>query len=230
MKSRIIFIVFIVFVFSQCRTSNTNTIDEVKCKQMSMKASEMFNNYFMIDNEQSYVRLDSALSLIDTMFLCNCNVRKFNLVANKVIILSIKRDFPKALKFIKKTNDTLFLAPYLKSVYLKRIEAMEAQDQNDIVTRNNLIRGIVIELKNYLPFPSSEIDSVLSSNDVQNIYQYEKHLAICQYYFYRAQLEGTDKIINELDSLKQSINGNHEFFDFYLKNFIKQDFMLFEGF
>ena len=229
MKIRII-IIFSVLIFSQCRTSSTNVIDEEKCRQISMKASEMFNNYFMIDNEQSYTYLGAALALMDTMFLCNCDVRKFNLVSNKITILCIKRDFSEALNFIKKTNDTLFLSPYLKSVYLKRIEAMEAQARDDIVIRNKLIGDIVIELENYLPFPSSKIYSVLSSNDIQDIYQYEKHLAICQYYFYRAQIEGKDKIINELNSLKQTIKGNQDFFDFFLRGFIEQDFMVFSGF
>ena len=218
-----------VFAFSQCINSNTGKINDEKCKQMVLKTQEMFNNYYMIDNEQSYIRLDSALAMIDSMFLCNCNVLKYNLVANKIVILCAKKDYSAALEFTKGINDSLFAAPYLKYVFIKRIEAIEAQERGDSVTRNKLIGDIVVDLKNYLSIPSPEIDSVLALKNVKDIYRYEKHMAIVQYYYYRAQIEGTDKVFNELDSLRQSINGNQEFFDNFLKGFINEDFIHFSG-
>jgi len=123
-RAGVIVIMFSIFIFSQCTASNADTIKNEKCKQMTMKLSEMLADYYKIDYEQSYVHLDSALAI-----------------------------------------------------------------------------------------PSSEIDSVLASKDINDIYKYEKLMPICQYYFYRAQIEGRDKILNEVDSLQQNINGNQEFFD-----------------
>ncbi len=224
------YVIFIVSVllFSQCKTPNSNTMTEEECRQMGFVLSEMWNNYFLND-EQSYARLDSALALIDTMLLCNCDVYKFNLIVCKISTLCEKKEFAEALTFANQTNDSLFLALYLKPLYLKRIKAMEAQEKGDISTRNALLQDIVIELKNYLHIPSAEIDSILKSKNVQDIYRYEKNLAISQYYFYRAQIEGTDKILNELDSLQQSIHGNQEFFDASLKSMVMIDFTPFIG-
>ena len=230
MRNVLLFSIFVsVFMFFQCKTVNTNKVDDEDCERMAIKVSELINDYFLIDNEQSYFRLDSALVLIETMFLYDCNPYKFNLVTRKILTLSLKNDFEKALDFIRETNDSLFLAPYLKSIYLKRVKAMQAQVQGDMSLRNKLIYDIVVELRNYLSIPSAKIDSILAQKDIQDIFKYEKHIAICQYYFYRAQIEGVDNILNELDSLQQSINGNQEFFDDFLRIFILADFMFFDG-
>jgi len=230
MRTRVIITIFsIVFVFSQCKNSNTDTIKNEKCKQMAMKMSKMLVDYYRVDFERSNVHLDSALALIDTMFQCNCDTRRFNLVKNKVTILCRKKDYSEALKFTQATNDSLFALPYLKYVYLKRIEAIEAQEQNDMETRNKLINDIIIYLKSYMSVSPSEIDSVLALKDINDIIKYEKLMPLIQYYFYRAQIEGSDKIMNELDSLKQNINGNQKFFDDFIKDFVKSDFIPFEG-
>ena len=220
-----------VLAFCQCRPSNTHALSEEQCEQMNAKTAELINDYTIIDENRLSARLDSALVLIDSMLKCNCKVSfKAKAAIRKVYILCTKKEYAEALKFTQATSDTLFIEPYMKYVYEKRIEAMMAQEQNDMATRNKLIHDIVIYLQNYLPIPSPAIDSVLALKDRHDIGRYEKNFAISQYYYYRAQIEGKDKILKELDSLQQRINGNQEFFDYFLREPIKYDkFMNFNG-
>ena len=104
---------------------------------------------------------------------------------------------------------------------------MESQQKGDTASRNKYIRAIIAELKDSLS--NIKIDSVLQESNELNIIQKGKGFTLTQYYYYRSQIEGVDKISIELDAYQKRISGNKKFFDFMLKKSLNDNYMDFNG-
>jgi len=166
---------------------------------------------YVTEQDTTFIRLDSALNLIDTM-MYECKKYYAGLVSNKLQILSAKKEYAIALKFIN-CLDEKEISPLRKFILLKRFEAMQAQIENDTIQKNKLIMEIIGYLKSDLLNDSTGIKTILQLPKVLDIMQHKESLYIIQLYYYRAQIEGASKILNELDSFQQKINGNSDFFE-----------------
>ena len=197
--------------------------DNAECDSISLKISHLMNDYYMIDNEQSFIRLDSALAIIDSI---EGKCEKFNAVNSlrRLIILSIKHEYANALEYAEQLNDPLIGETY-KSVVVNRFRAMVAMEKGEIDTKDQYIRDIINLLK--LQFSENEINTILQSCSIDSIIKTPKYTYLKQFYYYRTQLEGIDRITDEL----RLIIGNCEEENLLemLTFDLSENFMIFTG-
>jgi hypothetical protein len=213
-------------VFSFCQCSNaTKARQDDNCKQIGEKIGILLFDY-KVYRDTTYARLDTALNLIDSIF-CNCPKYYVGLSTSKLKILCFEKRYSEAIDYIKSLDD-IKLRPLLKkSILLNRFYAMQSQYKGDTISRNKFIKGIVVELRD--TFSNVKIDSILQLPNDLDIIRSGKGFTLMQYYYYRAQIEGVNKISNELDSFQKRINGNPKFFNRLLKKPLEDDFMEFNG-
>ncbi|MDR2835968.1 MAG: hypothetical protein LBV69_07230 [Bacteroidales bacterium] len=226
MKDNRYLTILVLLLISSC-SQNYQQYDKEKCEQMFIETSKKYEDYYF-SHSTNYQKLDSSLLLIDTM-LCRCKYNYINITISKLMILSEKKDYKTAIKFIKSLDNDFPI--YWQSIYLKRFEAMQAQEIHYISKKNKLIKKIILDIEEYLTLSSNSniVDSVLKLQNIEDIKKFDKHVAIIQYYYYRCQLEGNSVINYELDSLQKTKNWNKEFIDTFIKVWLKQDFMEFLG-
>ncbi len=175
---------------------------------------------YVVEKDTTFIRLDSALRIIDTM-MCDCRKYYAGLVSTKLQILSVKQEYIQALNFIRDLDEKE-IYPLNKLILLKRFEAIQAQSEGDIMKKNRLISEIVHHLKDNVLKDTTKINSILQIPDELEIMQHIESHDIIRLYYYRTQTEGVDKIQNELDSLQKAINGNQIFFEM-IKTMIAQN-------
>jgi len=212
--------------FLQC-TFLKNTNEDVNCDRIASKIDQLYIDYYGVDLGENYNRIDSALCLIDSV-LFRCEKYNLKMISNKMIFLSMKNNFSEAIDFIQSLDEDI-MYPLNKSVLLKRFKAMQAQSEGDMKTRNKLITKIVTELTDSISKHHIEIDSVFCLPNSLEIMQNKNILIILQYYYYKSQIVGADKVSNELDSMQERLNGNKEFFNDILNPILKRDFMSYDG-
>ena len=223
MKTLILIIYLSACLLVQCNPKGNSSIDRAECERLSTKTQELINNYLFFDEGRSYARLDSALVIIDSIS-GKCGEYNSNISLRKLVILLLKQEYSQAVKYAELLSDSI-VSPDYKSLIIDRFKAMEAQANGDTILKNQLLRTIISNLKYKLP--KHEIDSVLQLKDANSIMKYEKIVPLMQYYYYRAQLEGVDKICIELDSLQR--NWDDSFYDSPLKPKMEDNFMVFNG-
>ncbi len=98
-------VIFTISILScpQCKTSDSHTVNEERCKQMGEKLSYQQLNY-VVEKDTTFIRLDSALRIIDTM-MCDCRKYYAGLVSTKLQILSVKQEYIQALNFIRDLDE-----------------------------------------------------------------------------------------------------------------------------
>jgi len=223
MKIKQFIILLNILVFCQC-SSATNAEKDRRCKQMGEKANKLRLEYMFL-KDTTFARLDTALYLIDSI-ICDCPKYYAGLSISKLKILCLKKEYSEAISYTNTLNEK-GIYPQNKSVLLKRLYAMQSQNKGDSASRNKYLKDIVIELRDTLS--NIKIDSVLQLPNDLDILRYGKGFTLMQYYYYRAQIEGVNKIRNELDSYQKKINGNQKFFNGLLKKPLEDDFMTFNG-
>lgn len=215
-------LLFLCAFFTQCSGRVFDKFDNAECDSIAWELSYLMNDYYIIGKEQSFIRLDSALLIIESI---DGKCEKYNTVNSlrKLSILSIKQEYSQAIKYAEQLNDTI-IAPIYKVVIINRFKAMIAQKEEDIDAKNQYIRKIIDVLQTQLP--PNEIDSMLHLCDIDSIMQYPKYIYLTQYYYYRVQLEGFDKIISELNSVVKDCEQDVLWI---LKPEKDSDFMVFNG-
>ena len=188
-------------LFMQCSISTASKKnDDVECDSISLKISHLINDYYMIDNEQSFIRLDSALAIIDSI---EGKCEKYNGVNSlrRLAILSIKHEYTNALEYAELLNGSL-IGEVHKSIIVNRFKAMVAMEEGDVDAKDQYIKDIINLLQ--LQFSENEISSILQSCDIDSIMKNPKYFYLIQLYYYRAELEGIDKITNELSLIVEN--------------------------
>ena len=223
MKIKYFIILLNILIFCQCSSATIIEKDQ-RCKQIGERANKLRLEYLFL-KDTTFARLDTALSLIDSI-ICDCPKYYAGLSTSKLKILCLKKEYSEAISYTKTLNEK-GIYPQTKSVLLKRFYAMQSQYKGDTISRNKFIKGIVIELRDTLS--NVKIDSILQLPNDLDILRSGKGFILMQYYYYRAQIEGVNKISNELDSFQKRINGNQKFFNRLLKKPLEDDFMEFNG-
>lgn len=223
MKVKHFIILLNIILFCQC-SSATSTEKDQRCKQMGERANKLRLEYIFF-KDTTFARLDTALYLIDSI-ICDCPKYYAGLSISKLKILCLKKEYSEAISYTNTLNEK-GIYPQNKSVLLKRFYAMQSQYKGDTILRDKFIKEIVIELRDTLS--NIKIDSILQMPNDLDILRSGKGFTLMQYYYYRAQIEGIDKIRNELDSYQKRINGNQKFFNGLLKKTLEDDLMEFNG-
>jgi hypothetical protein len=223
MNYRAIFLIFtLLLAIPQCVSSNKQC---EQCEKNNHNSIRCLNE-FIVDNDISH--LDSALFYIDEIF-GKCTQYDLQLAMRKLGIYSYKSDMYKAILFIDSLDCTLFYLPYYKNLLLNRFKAMSAQEQGDILNRNVFLSNIIIELEQFISSNKDEINAFMQLSNISDILQHRYNIVPMQLYYYKAQIDGIDKIEYEIDSLQRSINGNEKYFEI-MKEYLHGDFMYFGGF
>jgi hypothetical protein len=173
-------------------------LENENCEQLIVKVQELINYYYFYDEGISTTKLDSALQIIDSIE-GKCGKYDANICCAHLMILSIKSEYRKGLKYAKSLDDKLFTSQY-KSVIIHRFKAMIAQSENDNISKKKHIKDIISILKSQIN--QAEMDSILLLSNADEIIKMPKFWLLFQYYYYRAQLEGYDIINKEIDSLQ----------------------------
>lgn len=208
-----------VIVFSQCSASYSNKFKEDNCDIVALKIQNLFIDY-QIDNLEN--KLDTIMSILDTISE-ECPKYNANFSLQRIVVFSFKHDYQQGLKCAELLDDTLIGNTY-KFVVVNRFKAMIAQEKGDFGTKNKYINEIVDTLKKQLP--ENEIDSVMKFQNADSIVHYKKWMYLYQYYYYRAQIEGTEKINKYLDSKYNDVDDKYLW---TIRPKGEDDFMIFTG-
>jgi len=224
MKKYILFL-FSIFVFTQCSSSHSNNIEKDNCDSIAWKIAYLFNDYQLYDMENK-LDLDTIITMLDTA-IGQCPKYDAFFSVQRIIVFSFKHDYQQGLKYAELLNDTLVNSTYISSTYkfvvVNRFKAIIAQERGDFLAKNQYINEIIDTLKKQLP--DNEIDSVMKFQNADSIAHYKKWVYLQQYYYYRAQIEGVEKINQYLDSKYNDVDNR------YLWAIRPQDddFMIFTG-
>jgi hypothetical protein len=169
--------------------------------------------------------LDSALFYIDEVF-GKCKKDDPMMALRKLQVYAYQHDMSNAIKFISTLDSSLFYPFYYKNLLLNRFKAMAAQEKGDTLNKNIFLENIVSDIKEFISLHQDELDTLMQS---QSILQSPYSFAPIQFYYYKSQIEGIEKINTEIDSLQQAINGDEEYF-WMIRTGLQYDLMAFTGF
>jgi hypothetical protein len=235
MKSKTIIFTILVFTFIKCASSDRQCI---KCEINNEKSARCDMEY-QLDNDVSH--LDSALYYINEVFdeCVECRKYAFLLGMRKVCLYSIKNEYENAINF----SDTLYekdiITEYYKNILFNRFKAMEAQINGDTLIKNVYLKNAFSEIEQFFISHKPSIDSFLNMPYITAYEQSELHYEVSelqkqyiiipvQYYYYKSQIEGIDKVKAEVDSLQKAINGDEQYFE-TIRIMLEEDFMRFMG-
>jgi hypothetical protein len=227
MKQKTFLFTILVFTIFQC-SSNQKQTD--KCKINNEKSARCEMEYYLDDD---IYHLDSALYYINEVF-DECESYSFILGMRKVVIYSMKHEYEKVIKFIDTLeNKKLLYHPYQKNLLINRFNAMIAQEAGDTIKRNIYIKNIVSDVEQFMVMHKDTIELFFQmpygkSKKEMNEIQIRYSLVPVQYYYYKSQIEGVEKVNAELDSLKNAICIDEGYFE-VLKLSLEGDFMRFIG-
>ena len=216
MKIKTLIILIFIGVFSFC-CSKTIVDKSIDCDKLEKEISKLQLDYVLL-NDTTYLRLDSALLLIDTM-LCNCEKYYTGLITSKLKILGIKKQYKEALILINELDENKIF-PLKKNVLKNRFMAMQAQYSGNFSEKNRLINENFLIYKQIFYNNKNEIIKTLQSEDYEYILSNKYVFDILGYFYYKSQLFEYNDIIVEIDNLQKEINGNIIFFDDFLKEWI----------
>ena len=219
---KLIVLLIVALFFYQCSSNKKYT--KVKCEEYNEKSYEFLNSFF-IDNDT--LLLDSS-SFYVYQAINNCEEYNKIIIFRELTILSLKHDYDKALLFIDKYVWEMDELPYYKSVLKKRFRAMELQSKGNMIERNKYLKSAVTEIDEFIVLNKTKVES-LFKKDIKDILINPLHMAIIQNYYYKSLLYGSESIKKELDSIQKSDDTNKDFIEM-LKDFMDEDFMVFNGY
>jgi hypothetical protein len=212
-------LIILLFAIIQCSSHNKQSD---KCAINNEKSARCEVDYYIYNN---VIYLDSALYYINEVFDECGEYYSLLLGMRKINIYSLKHEYENAIKF----SDTLCKKDIISESYKKiinnRFKAMEAQGLEDTIKRNLYIEKAFYEVNQL--FLSREDEFY---NFLQKPYptKYDESIIPIQYYYYKSQIEGMEKVCSELDSLQKAINGDEKYFEM-IKIMLEEDFMRFMG-
>jgi hypothetical protein len=158
---------------------------------------------------QDTAKLDSAwLIAEEESELFNTNR---NLYIQRIILLSMKKDYDACEKSAELMNDSLFDRTYIYIVN-NRIKSIKAHIEHDDNKRDSLIKQNISQLEKILP--KSEIDSVMSLKSEESIIKYSKSSYLIIYYDYLSKIYGKDYVKHLLEIYKEETDD--DFCDFLI--------------
>ncbi|MDR2408011.1 MAG: hypothetical protein LBE13_07865 [Bacteroidales bacterium] len=222
MKNKTIIFTILVFTIIQC---SSNKKQEDKCKINNEKSARCQVEYFLTD-DISY--LDSALYYINEVF-DDCEQYKLLLVLGmrKLVIYSTIKEYTKAIYFVDTLCKKEIISQFYKNVLTNRFNAMNAQYKGDTVSKKIYIQQAFNEVEQLFLSCKEELYSFLQK-PYETIYEYDKIILPVQYYYYKVQIEGIDKVKAEVDSLQKAISGDEQYFDL-IRQMLEEDLMSFSG-
>ncbi|MDR1347407.1 MAG: hypothetical protein LBJ63_03115 [Prevotellaceae bacterium] len=235
MKNKaILFIILLVTIF-QCSSNNKQ---DDKCKINNEKSARCDMEY-QLDKDISH--LDSALYYINEVFdeCIECKKYAFLLGMRKVVIYSMKNEYLNSINFLDTLLEKEIISQFYKDVLTNRFNAMNAQYYGDSLLMNIYVKNAFSEIEQFFLSHKSSIDSFLNMPYITAYEQSELHYGVSklqkqyiiipvQYYYYKAQIEGIEKVRNEVDSLQNAINGDEKYFEI-IRIMLEEDFMRFMG-
>jgi hypothetical protein len=216
----------LAIILSQCVSSQESQKDQIdKCEKNNQISADYYVRYYEDSNK---LYLDSALLFIDEV-LVNCEKQFGILSLRKLSILSIKQDYPTALKFIDTFDEEVFSElPYFQNFLKERFMAMKSQAEGDLDMRDFYLRSIIGEINKFLEMNRTKVDSLISLPDIDSILKNSLGTAITQFYYYKRYIDGFENVKDEIIAKQEENSWNKEFSD-YLISFLKEDLMVFNG-
>lgn len=209
-------------LFSYCTNS---TYVNNKCEINNIKSAECISDYYL-DDDKSH--LDSAMYYIDEV-IGDCDDKIGLLTMRKLGIMSLNHEYAQAIEYIDSFDNELFTdMPYYQNLLKNRFKAMKYQSENDTIMKNNSLNICVQYLNKFLDKNRAQADSLMLSKNIELILENPLSITIAQYYYYRVQLEGYDKVKKELDKKVKNHSINEELYN-YILLYLKEDFMIFIG-
>lgn len=209
-----------IFLF-QCSYSQKNE----ECDTANERSAYLYGKFYAVGDE-SY--LDSALVCIDEgLKVCDKNENILSL--RKLSILSVKRDYAVALKFIGTLNEELYSdLPYYQELLLGRFRAMKAIDEEEFSEKEIQLANCVRLLNDYLSDNRSRVDSLVSLKDFESILGDPLSTAWTQYFYYKSIADSYESVKQELIEMKTTGKANDQYLEYVIEN-LEADFMEFSG-
>ena len=212
MKKLILFLSLFLFA---CHLGQTNK--EIKCEENINQAIRCFEEYKFYDDS---IKLDSALLyLSDIEGKCE-GQQQTSIKFLKIQICMEKKNYKDAVKIMESITDS-FTPPELKQILIDKIKVREAKEIKDENKLHELYSDIVYGYERALT--KDMIDSLINlpwTSEPQISRSYRGLLP--ELFYYKAKVEGVDKVLSEIDSLKLVEGANQEFLD-KLKKYVIPD-------
>jgi hypothetical protein len=169
-------------------------------------------------------KFDSALYYINEVF-DECEKYGLLLGVRKINIYSLKNEYENAIRFLDTLYQNDIITEFYKTIINNRFSAMETQKSGDTTARNLYIKKAFDEVEKLFLLRKDEFYDFLRKPYPT---EYSYSIIPLQYYYYKAQIEGIDKVKSEIDSLQNAINGDEKYFEM-IQAMLEEDFMRFMG-
>lgn len=211
MKTKIYLLIFFLFpiFYGQCASEKKQS--EI-CDEAIINILRCINEFYF-DSLPSH--LDSALLYIDEID-GKCEKYKTHIAFHKAHIYFLKGEILIAIDIFESLDSVVFPYPLFKNIIINKLKGKEAELKGDMQQRNFYYKNIVNVYEKQIALNKNEFDSIVRLPDVASIRE-GVGFYMNEMYYYKAKIEGMDKVILEIDSLQKAVNGNEEYFEEFKK-------------
>lgn len=121
---KILFLLSFTYMINSCNGQKT---DVAECKKHFISAKKAFDTYYTNQNSKL---LNEALREVDLS--SECSETRLASVELKISILSTKKDYVKAYKYIESLDDNDFTRVYSKEMQYNYFKALDFQSKSDL--------------------------------------------------------------------------------------------------
>lgn len=201
-------IIFLAF-FSSCAN---NVKNKEKCQKLLTDAHSFMNEYYFTDDENY---LDSAITRYN-LIKKSCDTDTMMINFNISQALFLKRKYDDAIEMIDNLDSSRFSYSGFKDVFINKINAKKAKENNDLILEKVHYKNIVKILEKQVDLNSQTIDSILRLHPYDSfeleVKDSEIQSLFYEMYYYKSKVMERAKLEEELDSLRIEIGGNEDVF------------------
>ena len=142
MKRIISFSMVLACLVSSCNGQNSNV---EQCKSHLKSAKKSFNSFY---TEQNQKLLTEALK--DVELSESCQETRLASIELKLSILSTKKDYQTAYKFVESLDKSDFTKPYRKNMQSNLFKALEYENKSDLKNHKLYLQKATTEIERYI--------------------------------------------------------------------------------
>lgn len=135
----------IILIVLACLVSSCNGQNLEQCKLHLKKSKEAFNSFYKVQNQKL---LTEALSEVELSQ--DCPETRLASVELKISILSLKKDYQTAYKYVESLDKNDFVKSYRKSMQVNFFKALSYESQSDLKNRNLYLKKAISDVEKFI--------------------------------------------------------------------------------
>jgi hypothetical protein len=142
MKKISILSIALACLVSSC---NGQSLNVEQCKEHFKNSKKAFNTFY---TEQNQNLLSEALKEVELSQ--NCPETRLASIELKISILSAKKDYQAAYKFVESIDKNDFAKPYRKDMQSNLFKALDCESKSDLINRNLYLKKATTEIESFI--------------------------------------------------------------------------------